>query len=142
MLGHLELLPDAAAADADSMFSLFPRLGSETPTSAGTDIGERMYSILKGEELEESQEETNPAEAYTRSKEPLPVIYSPKIPPEFFDFIFIDECHRSIYNLWQQVLDYFDAHLIGLTATPDNRTYGFFRKNKNSSKRKFGNSIC
>jgi hypothetical protein len=46
MLGHLELLPDAAAADADSMFSLFPRLGSETPTSAGTDISERMYSIL------------------------------------------------------------------------------------------------
>lgn len=90
---------------------------------------QRMYSILKGEELEESQEETNPAETYARSKEPLPVIYNPKIPPEFFDFIFIDECHRSIYNLWQQVLDYFDALLIGLTATPDNRTYGFFRKN-------------
>ena len=47
----------------------------------------------------------------------------------FFDFIFIDECHRSIYNLWLQVLDYFDASLIGLTATPDNRTYGFFKKN-------------
>ncbi len=46
MLGHLELLPDAAAADADAMFSHFPRLGSETPTSAGTDIGERMYSVL------------------------------------------------------------------------------------------------
>ena len=55
--------------------------------------------------------------------------YNPAIPPEFFDFIFIDECHRSIYNLWQQVLDYFDASLIGLTATPDNRTYGFFKKN-------------
>jgi type I restriction enzyme R subunit len=51
------------------------------------------------------------------------------VPLEFFDFIFIDECHRSIYNLWQQVLDYFDAFLIGLTATPDNRTYGFFKKN-------------
>ena len=50
-------------------------------------------------------------------------------PPEFFDFIIIDECHRSIYNLWRQVLEYFDAYLIGLTATPDNRTYGFFRKN-------------
>ena len=32
--------------------------------------------------------------------------------------IFIDECHRSIYNLWRQVLEYFDAFLIGLTATP------------------------
>ena len=62
-------------------------------------------------------------------KQPLPVVYNTKIPPEFFDFIIIDECHRSIYNLWRQVLEYFDAYLIGLTATPDNRTYGFFRKN-------------
>ena len=64
-----------------------------------------------------------------RPKEPLPVVYNKKIPPEFFDFIIIDECHRSIYNLWRQVIEYFDAYLIGLTATPDNRTYGFFRKN-------------
>ena len=62
-------------------------------------------------------------------RQPLPVVYNPKIPPEFFDFIIIDECHRSIYNLWRQVLEYFDAFLIGLTATPDNRTYGFFKKN-------------
>ena len=51
------------------------------------------------------------------------------MPVEFFDFIVIDECHRSIYNLWKQVLDYFDASLIGLTATPDNRTFGFFNQN-------------
>jgi type I restriction enzyme R subunit len=50
-------------------------------------------------------------------------------PKNKIDFIIIDECHRSIYNLWRQVLEYFDAYLIGLTATPDNRTYGFFRKN-------------
>jgi type I restriction enzyme R subunit len=62
-------------------------------------------------------------------KKPMPVVYNPKVPIEFFDFIFIDECHRSIYNTWQQVLDYFDAFLIGLTATPDNRTFGFFNKN-------------
>ena len=59
----------------------------------------------------------------------MPVVYNEKIPPEFFDVIIIDECHRSIYNLWRQVLEYFDAYLIGLTATPDKRTYGFFRKN-------------
>src|SRR6202034_1415445 len=63
------------------------------------------------------------------TKKPISVVYNGKIPIEFFDFIFIDECHRSIYNLWQQVLDYFDGYLIGLTATPDNRTYGFFKKN-------------
>ncbi len=60
----------------------------------------------------------------------MPVVYNEKVPPEFFDFIFIDECHRSIYNLWQQVIDYFDASLIGLTATPDNRTYGFLQEER------------
>ena len=89
---------------------------------------QRMYSLLKGEELDEAAEEINPAEMVKR-KEPMPVVYNGKITPEFFDFIVIDECHRSIYNLWRQVLEYFDAYLIGLTATPDNRTYGFFKKN-------------
>ncbi|MCU5782501.1 hypothetical protein MA04_01801 [Alcanivorax balearicus MACL04] len=90
---------------------------------------QRMYSLLKGEELDEATEEDNPAEKKGLKKEPLPVVYNDKIPPEFFDFIIIDECHRSIYNLWRQVIEYFDAYLIGLTATPDKRTYGFFRKN-------------
>ncbi len=90
---------------------------------------QRMYSILKDEELDEALEELNPAEQMTRPKEPVPVGYNEKVPPEFFDFIIIDECHRSIYNTWRQVLEYFDGYLIGLTATPDNRTYGFFEKN-------------
>ena len=90
---------------------------------------QRMYSILKDEELDEAAEETPLAEQLTKPKEPVPVGYNEKVPPEFFDFIIIDECHRSIYNLWRQVLEYFDSYLIGLTATPDNRTYGFFEKN-------------
>lgn len=90
---------------------------------------QRMYSMLKGEELDESAEELNPAEVTLKARTPLPVVYNPKIPPEFFDFIIIDECHRSIYNLWRQVIEYFDAYLVGLTATPDSRTYGFFKKN-------------
>ncbi|MDO8263735.1 MAG: type I restriction-modification enzyme R subunit C-terminal domain-containing protein [Gallionella sp.] len=89
---------------------------------------QRLYSILKDTPLDEAAEEINPAEL-KQPKAPMPVVYNEKVPPEFFDFIFIDECHRSIYNLWQQVIDYFDASLIGLTATPDNRTYGFFKKN-------------
>jgi type I restriction enzyme R subunit len=89
---------------------------------------QRLYSILKDKPLDEAIEDINPAELVL-PKQPMPVAYTEKIPPEFFDFIFIDECHRSIYNLWLQVLDYFDASLIGLTATPDNRTYGFFKKN-------------
>lgn len=89
---------------------------------------QRMYSILKGSELDESAEEQNPNERFM-PKEPLPVTYTEKVPIEFFDFIVIDECHRSIYNLWKQVLDYFDVFQIGLTATPDNRTFGYFNKN-------------
>ncbi len=90
---------------------------------------QRMYAILQGKELDEAAEQENPEEARPKRKEPFPVAYNPKVPPEFFDFIVIDECHRSIYNLWRQVLEYFDAFLIGLTATPDNRTYGFFNQN-------------
>lgn len=90
---------------------------------------QRLYSILKGEDLDEKTEEDNPAERGWQPKEPLPVVYNEKVPIETFDFIVIDECHRSIYNLWQQVLDYFDAFLIGLTATPDKRTFGFFNEN-------------
>lgn len=91
---------------------------------------QRFYSILKGEELDESAEETNPNESRAWDKrEPVPVVYNSKIPIEFFDFVVVDECHRSIYNLWKQVLDYFDSFLIGLTATPDNRTFGFFNQN-------------
>ncbi len=90
---------------------------------------QRLYSILKDEPLDDALEELSPAEQLTRPRTPLPVAYNDKVPLEFFDFIIIDECHRSIYNVWQQVLDYFDAFLIGLTATPDNRTYGFFKKN-------------
>ncbi|NLF43287.1 MAG: DEAD/DEAH box helicase family protein [Bacteroidales bacterium] len=92
---------------------------------------QRLYSILKGEELEESAEEENPNEKswQWQKKEPMPVEYNAKNPIEQFDFIIIDECHRSIYNLWKQVLDYYDAFLIGLTATPDKRTFGFFNEN-------------
>ena len=90
---------------------------------------QRFYSILKGEDLDEKAEEINPNEIKWDKREPLPVVYNENIPIEFFDFIVIDECHRSIYNLWKQVLDYFDGFLIGLTATPDNRTFGFFDQN-------------
>jgi len=96
---------------------------------------QRLYSILKGEELDENEEKENPNEQSSwlekqlAKKEAIPVAYNERVPIEQFDFIIIDECHRSIYNLWKQVLDYFDAFLIGLTATPDKRTFGFFNEN-------------
>jgi len=91
---------------------------------------QRMYSILKEEELDESAEEAPFVEYVTaESKAPKEVAYNEKYPPEFFDCIIVDECHRSIYNVWSQVLTYFDAFIIGLTATPDNRTFAFFNEN-------------
>ena len=91
---------------------------------------QRMYSILKGEELDEGAEEVPFAEYVTaESKAPKEVVYNSKYPPEFFDCIIVDECHRSIYNVWSQVLTYFDAFIIGLTATPDKRTFAFFDEN-------------
>ena len=93
---------------------------------------QRLYSILQGDpeydsELEEGSAFTGSGSALVR--EPPPVVYNAQIPPEFFDVVIVDECHRSIYSLWRQVLEYFDASLIGLTATPDKRTFGFFHKN-------------
>ena len=90
---------------------------------------QRMYSILSGQPIDESAEDVPLAEVQTLEKQPKIVQYNPAVPIESFDFIVIDECHRSIYNLWKQVLDYFDAFLIGLTATPDKRTFGFFNEN-------------
>lgn len=91
---------------------------------------QRMYSILKGEELDESTEESSFAEfKMADAKTPVEVVYNEKYPPEFFDCIIVDECHRSIYNVWSQVLTYFDAFIIGLTATPDKRTFAFFKEN-------------
>lgn len=96
---------------------------------------QRMYSILRGEDMDENEDIENPNEQSSwlqkklAEKKAIPVEYNQQVPIEQFDFIIIDECHRSIYNLWKQVLDYFDAFLIGLTATPDKRTFGFFNEN-------------
>src|SRR5437763_11901949 len=92
---------------------------------------QRLYSMLKGEpEFDPGNEEGS---AFDSAKpwqgEPPDVVYNTGIPPEFFDFVIVDECHRSIYELWSQVLLYFDAFLIGLTATPAGKTIGFFNQN-------------
>jgi type I restriction enzyme, R subunit len=95
---------------------------------------QRLYAMLRGEELDESSEETSAFETWGNAEsddegELRPVVYNPAVPIEHFDFIVTDECHRSIYGLWRQVLEYFDAHLIGLTATPSAHTLGFFQRN-------------
>jgi len=92
---------------------------------------QRLYSILRGtEELDPLLEEGSHFDTgYGLIREVVPVTYNPSLPVEFFDTVFIDECHRSIYDLWRQVVEYFDAHLVGLTATPSKQTLGFFNQN-------------
>ena len=96
---------------------------------------QRLYSMLRGdEEFDETLDEQSlfmqhPHLSVRANHEPPPVVYNPSFPIEYFDVIFTDECHRSIYNLWRQTLEYFDAFLIGLTATPSKQTFGFFNKN-------------
>ncbi len=92
---------------------------------------QRLYSMLKGDaEFDPGNEEGSAFDtARPWRGDPPDVVYNPGIPPEFFDFVIVDECHRSIYDLWSQVLLYFDSFLIGLTATPAGKTIGFFNQN-------------
>ena len=90
---------------------------------------QRVYSMLKGEELDPELEELSGFDLLPLQRQPAPVEYNTDFPIETFDVIITDECHRSIYNLWRQVLEYFDAFLIGLTATPSKQTFGFFQQN-------------
>jgi type I restriction enzyme, R subunit len=91
---------------------------------------QRLYSMLRGEvEFDASLEEHSQFDGGVVDAAPKDVAYNAAIPIETFDFVITDECHRSIYNLWRQVLEYFDAFLIGLTATPSKQTLGFFNNN-------------
>ncbi|MBU7574871.1 MAG: DEAD/DEAH box helicase family protein [Hydrogenophaga sp.] len=105
--------------------------GNNLDTSARVVICtiQRMFSMLKGKDLPEEADETSTEGAEALFKDPEPIGYNPAIPIEMFDIVVTDEAHRSIYNLWRQVLEYFDAYLIGLTATPNKQTFGFFNQN-------------
>ncbi|KAF4410962.1 type I restriction endonuclease subunit R [Streptomyces lycii] len=98
---------------------------------------QKMYSLLRGEPLtdDEAAEDADDAaggvfaaDSYA-TDQPVSLAYNPQVPPESFDLIVVDECHRSIYGLWRGVLEYFDSHLVGLTATPTPQTLGFFNQN-------------
>jgi len=90
---------------------------------------QRLFSMLKGRELAEEDDEQSVDRLGNLFTKPEPIGYNPNFPIETFDIIVTDEAHRSIYNLWRQVLEYFDAYLIGLTATPSKQTFGFFNQN-------------
>ena len=111
--------------------NILGRAGIPDATKVTISTIQRMYAQLTNQELDDEADEHSgfEVEGSTINKQPRPVVYNPSIPIEEFDVIIIDECHRSIYNLWRQVLEYFDAFLIGLTATPTKKTIGFFNQN-------------
>ena len=91
---------------------------------------QRLYSMLKGESVFDEQGESESLLNLDSTNQPAAeVVYNPKIPISTFDFIITDECHRSIYYRWKPVLEYFDAFIVGLTATPSKQTLGFFNQN-------------
>ena len=105
--------------------------GNTLDTTARVTIStiQRMFSMLKGRELAAEDDEHSTEDIESLFRQPEPIDYNPAFPIETFDLIVTDEAHRSIYKLWRQVLEYFDAHLIGLTATPNKQTFGFFNQN-------------
>lgn len=92
---------------------------------------QRLFAQLKGdpEAIDDEEDERSSFDSDLATGEPIEVSYQPNLPPETFDLIIVDECHRSIYNKWKQVLDYFDAFIVGLTATPSLDTEAFFDQN-------------
>lgn len=123
--------PNDDARNFGELYSVLRLRKSSIPADVEVCIStiQRMYSILTDEEMDESVEETSMNELEVAAKPQRQVVYNRNYPPEFFDCIIVDECHRSIYNVWSQVLEYFDAFLIGLTATPDKRTFAYFNQN-------------
>ena len=103
-------------------------IANESATKVHVSTIQRLYSILRGDDdYDESLDEQTGFE--TAPDQPVEVSYNPEVPIEFYDLIIIDECHRSIYGVWRQVLEYFDAFLVGLTATPGIQTFAFFHQN-------------
>jgi type I restriction enzyme R subunit len=87
---------------------------------------QRVHAALRGQEVADSDDPG--LDGYV-PEAPVEIAYDQELPPEAFDLIIVDECHRSIYGVWRGVLEYFDAHIVGLTATPTKQTFGFFRQN-------------
>lgn len=91
---------------------------------------QRLFAALTGQTIEDNDDDEESQEEGSTAGE-VTLTGNIHLPPDFFDVIIIDECHRSIYGDWQQVLTYFNqAKIIGLTATPTPEAEAFFNKNR------------
>lgn len=116
----------------NTIFTVNRLKGQAIPKDSNVVIStiQRLFSLLKGEDIEESDDDEN----YDGDETPKPLVTlpdNPTLPKDFFDLIIVDECHRSIYGSWRSVLEYFSsARIIGLTATPAPETEAFFNNNR------------
>lgn len=140
------------ARQTESEFSLFDRTEKQQPMSSLYQINrlkttddangdivistiQKLFAILTGQSISEDDEDKEDEKQFSFSdyekEEPQIILGNTlNLPPDHFQFIIIDECHRSIYGKWQSVLNYFkDAKILGLTATPTPEAYAFFNKN-------------
>ena len=90
---------------------------------------QRLFSVITGQELQDDDDGESSFESDTQPD--VELNGQLLLPPDFFDLIIVDECHRSIYGRWRKVLEYFkEARIIGLTATPGDETMAFFNNNR------------
>lgn len=120
--------PDGRRFDEDYVVDVLRSADAKPSANVVICTIQRLYALLTGNtELDDELDDVSSFDLPDTT--PVEVSYNPAIPVEFFDLIFVDECHRSIYGRWGQVLDYFDAFTVGLTATPTPMTLGYFNGN-------------
>ena len=139
------------ARQTESEFSLFDRTEKQQPLSSLYEINrlkkpedisgdvvistiQKLFAVLTGQTIAEEDEDKEDEMFFNRDNEKnvkaVELGDDLKLPSDYFQFIIVDECHRSIYGKWKAVLDYFkDAKVLGLTATPTPEAYAFFNNN-------------
>ena len=139
------------ARQTESEFSLFDRTENGHALSALYQINrlrkpedingqvvistiQKLFAVLTGQAIsddnEDAEDENLNRDNEKALKEVIQLGNDLKLPPDFFQFIIVDECHRSIYGKWKAVLDYFkNATVLGLTATPTPEAYAYFDNN-------------
>lgn len=139
------------ARQTETEFSLFDRTEKQKPMNEFYQINrltkpediqgdiiistiQKLFAVLTGQTITEDDEDKEDEKLGLKDvikNEPDIVLGEDlKLPPDYFQFIIVDECHRSIYGKWKAVLDYFkDAKVLGLTATPTPEAYAYFNKN-------------
>lgn len=112
------------------------RLKKETDIKSDIVIStiQKLFAVLTGQAIQDGNEDVEDEiiknDEEKDSNDIIELGDNLQLPSDYFQFIIVDECHRSIYGKWKKVLDYFSsATVLGLTATPTPEAYAFFNNN-------------